>query len=126
MKHNLIGWVEIPVSNMERAMAFYQSVFNINMPLQDLGDLQMAFFPNLENEKGSGGALVKHTEFYKPSQNGVLVYFSPSSGDLSIELNRVEAAGGKVLIQKRQISAEHGFMGLFLDSEGNRIALHQK
>lgn len=124
MNHNLIGWVEIPVTDMQRAVAFYQSVFNINLQVQDFGGLQMAFFPFFEKTIGSCGALVKHSEYYKPSQDGVLVYFTAFSGDLSIELKRVEASGGKVLIPKRQISPSHGFMGVFLDSEGNRIALH--
>lgn len=124
MNHNLIGWVEIPVSNMQRALTFYQSVFNIVLQVQDFGGLQMAFFPFFENTIGSGGALVKYSEYYKPSQDGVLIYFTAFSGDLSIELKRVEASGGKVLIPKRQISLEHGYMGVFLDSEGNRIALH--
>jgi len=126
MTHNLIGWVEIPVTNMQRAIDFYQDVFNIKMQLQDLGDLQMAFFPVVENSVGSGGALVKHPEFYIPSKNGALVYFTAFSGDLDKELKRVEKAGGKVLIPKRQISPNHGFMGVFLDTEGNRIALHSK
>jgi len=75
MTHNLIGWVEIPVADMARAKAFYQNVFNITLQLQDMGALQMAFFPTVENSIGSGGALVQHLEFYKPSQDGALVYF---------------------------------------------------
>lgn len=126
MTHNLIGWVEIPVTNMQRAIDFYQDVFNIKMQLQDLGVLQMAFFPVVENSVGSGGALVQHPEFYKPSQDGALVYFTAFSGDLDVELKRVVKAGGKVLIPKRQISPDHGFMGVFLDTESNRIALHSK
>jgi len=64
--------------------------------------------------------------FYKPSTEGTLVYFTAHSGDLSIELSRVEDAGGKVLQPKTQISPEPGFMALFIDSEGNRIALHYR
>jgi len=126
MTHNLIGWVEIPVTDMQRAIKFYQDVFAIKLQLQDLGDLQMAFFPFVENTIGSGAALVKHPEFYKPSQDGALIYFTAFSGDLAIELKRVEKVGGKVLITKRQISPTLGYMGVFLDTEGNRIALHCK
>ena len=126
MIHNLIGWVEIPVTNTQRAITFYKSVFDIEMQVQDMGVLQMAFFPVVENTAGSSGALVQHPEFYKPSQDGALVYFTAFSGDLQIELDRVEKAGGKVLIPKRQISPDHGYMGVFLDTEGNRIALHSK
>jgi predicted enzyme related to lactoylglutathione lyase len=41
-------------------------------------------------------------------------------------MDRVEKAGGKVIFPKRQISPERGFMGVFNDTEGNRIALHSK
>ena len=39
---------------------------------------------------------------------------------------KVEAAGGKVIVPKRQISEEYGYMGLFIDSEGNRVAMHSQ
>ena len=48
------------------------------------------------------------------------------SEDVQNELNRIEAAGGKVLQPKTEISPEHGFMGVFEDTEGNRIALHSQ
>jgi hypothetical protein len=32
--------------------------------------------------------------------------------------------GGKILMQKKQIAPEVGYMAFFLDTEGNRIALH--
>ena len=63
-------------------------------------------------------------ELRKPSVDGVLVYFTAQSGDLSIELARIEGAGGKVLVPKTLISDDIGHMAVFLDSEGNRIALH--
>ena len=40
------------------------------------------------------------------------------------ELDRVEQAGGKIYQEKTEISPEHGFMAVFIDSEGNRVALH--
>ena len=41
-------------------------------------------------------------------------------------MNRVEAAGGKIVQPKTQISPDIGFMALFIDCEGNRIALHSR
>jgi len=43
---------------------------------------------------------------------------------VQIELDRVEAAGGKIGLEKTKISDENGFMGMFIDTEGNRVALH--
>lgn len=126
MDHNPVGWFEIPVEDMKRAMKFYETVFAIKLQHMVFGPLEMARFPALDNAIGSAGALVCNKEYYKPSSNGVLIYFTAFSGDVGIELARVEAAGGKVLQQKKKVSDEYGYMGLFLDSEGNRIAIHSR
>jgi predicted enzyme related to lactoylglutathione lyase len=69
---------------------------------------------------------VRQPEHYTPSTDGTLVYFTAHSGDLANELGRVEAAGGKVLLPKRLITEDIGYMGLFLDTEGNKLALHSR
>jgi len=113
-----IAWFEIPASDIGRARRFYETLFAFEMKVLDLGDLQMALFPT------GGGALCQHPAFYKPSgEAGPLVYLN-ASPDLSIALARIEKAGGKVVIPKRQISPDYGYMAVFLDSEGNRVALH--
>mgnify|MGYP002784787710 CR=1 FL=1 len=120
--NNMVGWFELPVTNIDRAKAFYETVFNISIQIMDFGGFLMGWFPSAENKPGAAGTLVKH-EMYEPSSSaGVLVYFS--CDDVSQELSRVAAAGGKVLQQKTQISPEYGYMALFVDSEGNRVALH--
>lgn len=107
-------------------MKFYETVFDFKLDRQQMDELDMAWFPWKEEGLGAPGSLVHNPEFYTPSQEGTLVYFTAHSGDLSNELGRVEAAGGKVLIPKRQISPEHGYMAVILDTEGNRVALHSR
>lgn len=126
MKNNAVGWFEIPVSNMERAQAFYEQVLDLKMERHQMGPLDMAWFPWKEDGLGAPGSLVCHAEYYKPSTDGVLIYLTAHSGDLANELARVEAAGGKVIQPKTKISDEYGFMALLIDSEGNRIALHSR
>ncbi len=110
-----IGYFEIPVTNMERAMAFYQNVFDAAFTLLDLGQTQMALL-------GDKGALVKHPSAYIPSNTeGPLLYFKTNTMDE--QLTRVIVAGGKVLREKTKINDAFGCMALFEDSEGNRIAL---
>jgi len=124
MEHNMIGWFEIPVNNTDRAKAFYDTVFNINIQVQDFGGVLMGWFPFNEGKSGASGSIIKH-EAYQPSDTqGALIYFSCS--DVSNELSRVEAVGGKVVQPKTQISPDIGYMALFIDTEGNRIALHSK
>lgn len=119
MKSLNISWFEIPVSDMERAVAFYEQLFGINIQVHDLGQLKMGLLPG-----GNDGALVENEIFYKPSESfGPLIYLNAGEDLLNV-LNKVEQAGGKIQIPKRQISESRGFMAVIIDSEGNRIALH--
>lgn len=126
MKNNMVGWFEIPVVDMERAINFYEKVMEVKLDRNKMGLLDMAWFPYVPEGLGSGGSLVHFPAAYKPSSDGVLIYLTAHSGDLNNELSKVEKAGGKILQQKTQISAEHGFMALLIDTEGNRIALHSR
>ncbi|WP_373071851.1 VOC family protein [Zeaxanthinibacter enoshimensis] len=125
MKNNMIGWVEIPVSDMDRAKKFYDTVFQIDIQVHNMGPLVMGWFPFAEDKPGSTGSLVLHKDWYKPSDShGPLVYFS--SADVQQELDRVERAGGKIINPKTLIKDDVGYMAVFRDTEGNRIALHSR
>lgn len=126
MKRNPVGWFEIPATDMDRAIKFYETLFDTKLSRNILGLLEMAWFPEQPNAPGSPGSLVMHKDFYKPSADGVLIYFTTPTGNLDIDLSKVEGNGGKILIPKRQISEEIGYMAVILDSEGNRIALHSR
>ena len=125
MDRNVVGWFEIPVTNMERAIKFYETVFDLKLERNQMGDLDMAWFP-FADVPGSPGSLVYHKDFYKPSTDGTLIYFTCHSGDLKNELSKVESAGGKVLMPKKLITEDVGYMALCVDTEGNRIALHSR
>ncbi len=126
MDKNVVGWFEIPTSNMDRAVKFYEAVMGYELSRHQMGPLDMAWFPWVEGGIGSPGSLVYHKEAYKPSMDGALVYFTAFSGDLNNELSRVEPNGGKVLVPKTQIAEDYGYMGVFMDTEGNRVALHSR
>ena len=121
---NMVTWFEIPVENMERAISFYETVFNVKLTRYTSGPAQIAAFPLIEKVPGSPGSLVLSPNFGSPSSNSTLMYFNAGSGDLQNELSRVEAAGGKILQEKTLITKENGYMAVMLDSEGNRIGLH--
>jgi hypothetical protein len=105
---------------MERAKGFYETVFETNIFLNDLGpNFKMGLFPH----KDVGCALCWAPEFYKPSMDGVCVYLN-ANPDLQPTFDRIEAAGGQVISPKKQIDAEHGHMAIFIDSEESRLALH--
>tara|TARA_R110002049_G_scaffold47270_8_gene136465 strand:+ start:208 stop:570 length:363 start_codon:yes stop_codon:yes gene_type:complete len=117
----MIGWFEIQVNDMDRAKQFYETVFKVEIKILDFGGTLMGWLPDNNGAYGATGSLVKQ-DSYIPSTEGTLVYFM--SEDVDVELGRVEVVGGKVVQQKTAISDEHGYMAVFIDSEGNRIALH--
>lgn len=123
MKATTVTWFEIPCNDIKRATNFYEAVFDTKLIPLDLGGPQMAMFPGDENSIGATGSLMQY-DSYVPSHDGTLVYLN--CDDCSSELSRVQAAGGKLLKEKTQISPEHGYMGVFEDSEGNRIAVHSR
>lgn len=121
---NVVGWFEIPVLDMQRAVKFYQAVFGYELHLENFGDLEMAWFPGDSNQPGSSGTLAKHQDYYKPTTDGVVIYFSSPTGDLANELAKVAPSGGQVIMPKTLIKEDIGYMAMFIDTEGNRIALH--
>ncbi len=121
---NAISWFEIPATDIDRAQKFYESIFQIKMNALDVPSMKMRMFPLDDPMKGVGGTLVDSGGFHKPSATeGPLLYLN-GNPDVQIVLSRVEAAGGKIMMPKTEISPEYGYMGVFLDTEGNRIALH--
>jgi len=120
---NAISWFEIPAADINRAQKFYETIFDISMIPLDLPNIKMRMFP-LEDMMGVGGSLCDSNGFHKPSSTeGPLVYLN-ANPDVQIVLDRIEAAGGKIMVPKTQISPEYGYMAVFIDTEGNRVALH--
>jgi len=121
---NAISWFEIPTTDLERAQKFYETIFTTSLIPLDLQNLRMRMFPIENQMSGIGGALCHNKDFYKPSStDGPLIYLN-GNPDVQSVLDKVEAAGGKVLVPKTQISPEYGYMAVIIDTEGNRIALH--
>ncbi|MDN5202850.1 VOC family protein [Fulvivirgaceae bacterium BMA10] len=118
---NAVNWFELPVNNMERAIEFYNNILGINLSKASNGPMEMAMFAADHENYGACGALVK-ADGYNPADSGSIVYLNGGE-DLSDPLNRVESAGGKVVMPKTSIG-ENGFIAHFIDSEGNRVALH--
>jgi hypothetical protein len=121
---NAISWFEIPTTDIDRAQKFYETIFGISMIPMDIPNLKMRAFPIDNPMEGIGGTIVQTDGFHIPSAtDGPLIYLD-ANPDVQIVLDKVEEAGGKVIVPKTNISDDYGFMGVFIDTEGNRIALH--
>lgn len=110
---------EIPASDFNRALGFYEAILARKLSVQREKDFSMAFFS--ENHEVVSGALT-FAEGYKPSGDGTVIYLNGGE-DLQNILGRVEGAGGRILLPKIQLPDNHGFIAQFTDSEGNRIGL---
>lgn len=121
---NAISWFEIPATDIDRAQKFYETIFQIKMQHLDFPGVKMRMFPIDDPMKGIGGTIIDTGGFHKPSAtDGPLIYLN-GNPDLQIILDRVVEAGGQIMVPKKVISDDYGDMGVFMDTEGNRIALH--
>lgn len=118
---NPVVHFEIPVTDLDRAVRFYEAVFETKLTRQDVDGYAMAFFPRVDGKTGASGALAKG-DVYVPSKSGAILYFDVPRIDPV--LSRATANGGKVLYPKKDIG-EAGFVAEIEDSEGNRIALSE-
>lgn len=120
---NAISWFEIPATDLARATQFYETIFEVKLSPLDLPNIKMRMFP-IDDMMGVGGAVVDSNGFHKPSSTeGPLIYLN-GNPDVQNILDKVEAAGGRIMVPKTEISPEYGNMAVIIDTEGNRIGLH--
>jgi predicted enzyme related to lactoylglutathione lyase len=119
-KSNPVVYFEIPVTDIERAIKFYNAVFHFDFDKETIDNNEMALFPFAVENSGITGALAKG-EIYKPTKDGVLIYFNTENIDETLKL--ATSNGGKILYPKTYNGI--GLVAEFKDTEGNRIALYQ-
>ena len=118
---NVLNWFEIPVTQLDRATGFYETILATKLKREQFGDQALAIFGSAS--EGAGGALALDAK-RKPNADGTLVYLN-ANGKLDAVIGRVEAAGGKVIVPKTDIGAP-GFIALIRDTEGNQVGLHSE
>ncbi len=121
---NALNWFEIPVTDTPRAKTFYETILDIQLQTDTMMGMEMTVFPH-DPQSGNGrvsGALIKGP-MHKPSMDGAVVYLN-ANPEIQKVIDRIEKAGGKVLMPKTLINEHIGYMAFFADTEGNRMALH--
>lgn len=123
MFKNAISWFELPVADFERAKTFYQKIFDFEMPEMEMSGVRMGILLHDRDGGGVGGAIC-FGEGYKPTgEDGPKVYLTAGK-DLNTVLDRVEAAGGKVILPKTEIGQDMGHFAFIGDTEGNVVGLY--
>ena len=124
MRHahrNALKWFEIPVADMDRAQRFYETVVDAPLRREAMGPATtLAVFPY--DSAGVGGCLFA-AEGIRPSADGAVLYLNAGES-LDAALERVRAAGGRILLPRTELPEGMGCFAHFADSEGNRVGLH--
>jgi predicted enzyme related to lactoylglutathione lyase len=115
---NALNWFEIPVRDMDRAVASYEKLLGTKLRREAMGGLPYAVFAY--EEPGISGALVQDPR--RAPGRGALVYLN-AEGELDAILSRAEEAKVSVVLPKTAIGKD-GFIAIFADTEGNRIGLN--
>jgi predicted enzyme related to lactoylglutathione lyase len=118
--NNYLSIFEIPVTNITRAVSFYQEIMDIEIEKIEFPGIEMGLMPF--KDQMVTGVLMKG-EGYNPSTDGVTVYLNGGE-NLQVILDKINENGGKILVPKTPHADEVGFFAVFLDSEGNRLGLH--
>lgn len=117
---SVINWFDIPASDFERAVRFYETVLSCRLNQENMLGVQLAMFPAKPGE-ATGAIMVR--EGVKPGPGGTTIYLK-AGNDLAVALARVEHAGGKVVFPKTFIKEGQGYFAIMVDSEGNSVGLH--
>ena len=120
--HSALNWFEIPVSDMNRAQAFYEALLAAPLRREAMGPAKtLAVFAY--GDSGVGGCLMAGESVPAPAATGTLVYLN-AAPSLDMVLARVVAAGGRITTPKVQLPGEMGWFAHIADTEGNRVGLH--
>jgi hypothetical protein len=117
---NAINWFEIPVTDMDRAQRFYETLLARSLQRENFGGEMLALFPY--DQPATGGCLVQASAA-APAGGGIRIYLDCMPG-IDAALARVEAAGGSIVAPKSALPSDMGFIAHVRDTEGNEVGLH--
>jgi predicted enzyme related to lactoylglutathione lyase len=121
MDQHPVFYFEIPVTDMDRAVAFYEEIMGLKLDRQIVDGYEMALFPFAEGAPGATGALAKG-DVYRPSKDGAIIYFQVR--DIKSTVEKAQKLGRPILYPVKDIG-DAGFVAEIEDTEGNRLALNQ-
>lgn len=118
--HTKVNWFEIPATDFKRAIKFYETLFDTQLRVEQSGPMKMAIFVDATGE--SLGCLT-YSEHFLPGKDGTVIYLDATPAIDGV-IARIEPAGGQIQMAKMELPDGLGFIAHFIDTEGNRLALH--
>jgi predicted enzyme related to lactoylglutathione lyase len=122
---NLIVWADVPVVDLDRALAFYSAVTGLEpMKIPGMDGVGLLRDPSIDPD---AGVMTVSIDLYvggKPSHDGATIYLNPN-GEIDAMVARVVPAGGKVLDEKAFMGDMVGWVAFIEDTEGNRVGIQQ-
>jgi len=117
-----INWFEIPSADFARATRFYETLFDTSLKIEE-GSADLMKMAIFSDPAGESCGSVTHSEHYKPSSSGTMIYLD-AGPSIDTVIQRITPAGGKVYLPKTQLPDDIGYIAHFIDTEGNLIGLH--
>lgn len=115
--NNVINWFEIPVADMDRAVAFYEPVMQVTLRRETMDCAELAVFPH--QDPAPGGALAKF-EGIAPSAQGAIIYLH--TDHLAATLDRIASAGGACVFGPLTLPNDIGTIALLLTARATASA----
>ena len=114
-------WFEIPAREFDRATRFYEEVLGVSLRRETMGPMTLGVFPHAEPQ--SSGCVMAGPGL-EPGTTGTILYLN-ARGRLREALAATPAAGGRVVLPVTELPEGMGRFAHILDTEGNRIGLHE-
>jgi len=135
-----VRWIEIPAIDFDRAFKFYSAVFGLLIEEHHFNGIRHGIFA-----AGPGlTAAIKKMESPKKNSEGPVLFFKLTWGmspGMKEVTEKITLCGGKIIIPKtlivdtlhekgevivprNYIDQQQGYYSVFLDSEGNKMALY--
>lgn len=119
--HHAIHWFELPVRSIDRTQPFYEQLLGVKLKRENCGGADMAVFP--ADDDGIHGCLLSEPNAPLDNHGAALVYLN-ANPSLDAALQRVEAAGGRIIKPRQELPEGMGCFAHVSDPEGRRIGLH--
>jgi uncharacterized protein len=118
------SWIEIPVNDLERALAFYRAVFELtDTPIYEEPPARIAVLLASDKSTRTPGVSLVKSPLHKPNNGGSIINFHLETHQaLETAIHRIKELDGKVYTEIIDTGDGVRYVNVF-DCEGNPIAL---